>query len=92
MAERSSKPTRWNVRVPADLDQTVREAASVSHRNLSEFVLQAVAAEANRVLGDQTRFVLSGDEWNRFVELLDRPPKQEYPGLERLFARPSIFS
>jgi uncharacterized protein (DUF1778 family) len=92
MAEQPLKNTRWNVRVPADLDETVREAASVSHQNLSEFVLQAAAAEANRVLGDQTRFVLDRDEWNRFVDFLDRPPKQDYPGLDRLFSKPSIFS
>ena len=31
------------------------------------------------------------EQWNRFVELLDRPP-QEKPGLEKLFSKPSVFA
>jgi|GEM_PF-6382600 hypothetical protein len=40
---------------------------------------------------DRTQFVLGSEQWARFVELLDRPPKDK-PGLEKLFSRSSIFS
>ena len=36
-----AKDTRWNLRVAADADEVVREAASLSCRNLTEFVQHA---------------------------------------------------
>jgi Protein of unknown function (DUF1778) len=47
--------------------------------------------EAERLPADRTHFVLEAEQWERFVELLDRSP-QENPGLARLFARPSVFT
>jgi uncharacterized protein (DUF1778 family) len=35
-------------------------------------------------------FALDAERWSRFTELLDRPERQR-PGLEKLFARPSVF-
>lgn len=89
MAE-ALKAERWNLRVEARADSLVREAASASRRNLSEFVVEAAIGEAERVLADRTHFVLEGDAWDEFVELLERPV-QDNPGLARLFAKPSVF-
>jgi uncharacterized protein (DUF1778 family) len=47
--------------------------------------------EAERILADRTQFVLEAEQWERFVELLDRPPREK-PGLEKLFSRPSVFA
>jgi len=90
MAKIARATDRWEFRVEAPADELVRRAADVSHRTLTDFVVQAAVVEADRVLGDRTRFVLEDDQWTRFVELLDRPP-QENPGLTKLFATPSVF-
>jgi len=82
--------SRWNFRVAPDADEVVRQAASVSNRPLTDFVLQAAVNEAERILADRTRFPLDGKAWERFTELLDRPV-QENPGLAKLFAKPSAF-
>ena len=82
---------RWDFRVAAETDKLVREAAGSSARTLTEFVVTAASVEAERVLADRTRFALSEADWDRFVELLDRPPR-ENPGLARLFAKPSVFA
>ncbi len=84
------RDTRWNMRVAADADAVVRQAAALSHRKLTEFVIDAAVIEAERVLADRTRFVLDPEKWGEFLELLDRPV-QENPGLARLFAGPSVF-
>jgi uncharacterized protein (DUF1778 family) len=57
----------------------------------SPSAVDAAVVEAERVLADRTRFVLEADQWERFVELLDRSP-QEKPGLEKLFSEPSVFT
>jgi len=82
---------RWDFRVAAETDQLVRQAAETANRTLTDFVIDAAVVEAERVLADRTQFVLETEQWNRFVELLDRPP-QEKPGLEKLFSKPSVFA
>ncbi len=90
MANVARATDRWDFRVEAQADEFVRRAADVSHRTLTDFVVEAAVVEADRVLGDRTRFALEDEEWMRFVEVLDRPP-QENPGLAKLFAEPSVF-
>jgi uncharacterized protein (DUF1778 family) len=82
---------RWDFRVAPETDRLVRQAAEAAERTLTDFVVDAAVVEAERLLADRTRFVLEPEQWDRFVELLDRPP-QENPGLRRLFAKPSVFS
>jgi uncharacterized protein (DUF1778 family) len=90
MAKVARARDRWEFRVEAQADEFVRRAAEVSHRTLTDFVVEAAVVEADRVLGDRTHFVVEDEQWTRFVELLDRPP-QENPGLTKLFAKPSVF-
>lgn len=85
-----TRDSRWNLRVAPDDDIVVRKAADESDRELSEFVRSAAVLEAERTLADRTSFVLDEVRWNRFVEILDRPPRVP-AGLEELFSRPSVF-
>lgn len=82
---------RWDFRVEPDTDRLVRQAAASSQRTLTDFVVDAAVLEAERLLADRTDFLLPPEQWERFVSLLDRSPR-ENPGLERLFSRPSVFS
>jgi uncharacterized protein (DUF1778 family) len=82
---------RWDFRVASEADQLVRQAAETADRTLTDFVVDAAILEAERVLADRTRFVLETEQWDRFVELLERSP-QDKPGLEKLFAKPSVFT
>jgi uncharacterized protein (DUF1778 family) len=82
---------RWDFRVEPEKDRLVRQAAASSQRTLTDFVVDAAFLEAERLLADRTAFVLERQQWERFVELLDRPPR-ENPGLEKLFSQPSVFT
>lgn len=82
---------RWDFRVDSATDRLVRQAAETSERTLTDFVVDAAVLEAERLLTDRTAFVLTSENWDRFVELLDRPPRAN-PGLEKLFSQPSVFS
>ena len=81
---------RWDFRVDPATDRLVRQAAATSAQTLTDFVVDAAVLEAERLLADRTQFVLAPQQWERFVELLDRSPR-ENPGLERLFSTPSVF-
>ena len=82
---------RWDFRVASETDRLVRHAADTTDKTLTDFVVDAALVEAERVLADRTRFALEPEQWEAFVEILDRPP-QENPGLEKLFSQPSVFS
>lgn len=90
MAKAARATDRWEFRVPSAADELVRRAADVSDRTLTDFVVEAAIVEAGRVLADRTHFVLEDEQWARFVELLERPP-QDYPGLAKLFSKPTVF-
>ena len=72
-------------------DSALQDSRLAEARLVTEFVIDAAVVEAERVLADRTQFVLDADQWERFVELLDRPP-QEKPGPEKLFSQPSVFT
>jgi uncharacterized protein (DUF1778 family) len=84
------KDIRWTLRVADPADRAVRAAALASHRNLTDFVVSAAIGEAERVLGDRTRFVLDDPQWAEFVAMLDRPARSP-EGLARLFETESAF-
>ena len=88
----ATKPreSRWNLRVTDDTDSLVRRAAEETQRNLTEFVVDAAIAEAERTLADRTRFVLDEERWASFVEALDQPVRDN-PGLAKLFSKPTVF-
>jgi uncharacterized protein (DUF1778 family) len=85
-----TRDSRWNLRVAPSDDIVVRRAADLSDRELSEFVRSAAVLEAERVLADRVAFTLDEAQWDRFVEILDRPPRVP-AGLKELFSRPSVF-
>jgi uncharacterized protein (DUF1778 family) len=82
---------RWDFRVAPETDRLVRRAAETADRTLTDFVVDAAVLEAERLLADRTQFVLDSAQWERFVELLNRSPR-ENPGLQKLFSRQSVFS
>jgi len=82
---------RWDFRVEPNADRLVRQAAETTATTLTNFVVDAAVLEAERLLADRTRFVLDGEQWDRFVAVLDRPP-DDSPGLDKLFGEPSVFS
>lgn len=61
-------------------------------RHLSAHGARKVAGlgEAERVLADRSSFPLDEEHWNEFVDLLERPVRDN-PGLVRLFSKPTVF-
>lgn len=70
---RLGKDSRLNLRVTPRQDHLIRRAAAALDKSVTEFVLDSVALEAERVLAEQRWFMLPEASWKRFNELLDRP-------------------
>ena len=84
------KEERIEVRLASAEKDRIRQAAILSHQNLSEFVLRAVRTVADETLASQTRFVLPEEQMNAFYAALDQPAKS-IPRLRELLNKPSVF-
>ena len=85
-----SKSERIDVRASTPVKQLLQEAARVSHKNVSEFLLDAGIMAANQTLADRTRFELSPDKWREFQAALDRPVLSK-PKLKKLLSKPGLL-
>jgi uncharacterized protein (DUF1778 family) len=70
---RSGKDSRLNLRVTPRQDQLIRRAAAALDKSVTDFVIDSVGLEAERVLAEQRWFMLPDAEWDLFHKLLDRP-------------------
>jgi len=63
-----------NMRVPERTRELIDNAAAVSGKSRTEFVLESARQHAIDVLLDQRLFVLEPDQYDAFVKALDNPP------------------
>jgi uncharacterized protein (DUF1778 family) len=87
----AGKRDRFNIRTTPRDKELVVQAAQIARMTTSQFVMQAAVRSAEEVLADQTRFVISPEKWDAFVEALDRPAR-EIPALKKAISKPSPFS
>ncbi len=85
-----SKSERIDVRASVPVKQLLQQAARVSHKNVSEFLLDAGIVAANQTLADRTRFELVPEKWREFLAALDQPVSAK-PKLRRLLSEPGLL-
>lgn len=87
----STRAERIEIRASADIKASLELAAQLQGQSLSSFVLDASHGAALLVLGNQTQFNLDAAQIKALNLALDAPPRV-LPGLERLFAKTSVFT
>jgi len=65
---------RMNLRVRPDAKARLLRAASFRHMDLTNFVMQSALREADAVIADAEKLVVSEREFRRILDLLDNPP------------------
>lgn len=86
----SAKSARLNLRVREEQKALLEEAAALSGRSLTDFVLASAQSAADDLLADRTRFVLAADQWDAFAAALERPAR-ELPRIAALLSKPSVI-
>jgi uncharacterized protein (DUF1778 family) len=84
------KTERIDVRASTLIKQMLQDAARASHKNVSEFLLDAGVTAAAQTLADRRQFVLDESQWQAFQEALDRPV-QNKPRLKKLLREPGVL-
>jgi uncharacterized protein (DUF1778 family) len=75
-----------DLRMTPAAKQTLQRAAAVSHKTLTEFLLDSGLNAAFETLADRRVFQLDETDWNAFMAALASPPKSN-PRLRKLLAR-----
>jgi uncharacterized protein (DUF1778 family) len=88
--KRTTRSEKLDLRLTRDAKRALQVAAAVSHRSVSEFVLEGALARADEALADRRTFGLNGMQWKAFMASLDQPPRY-LPRLERLLKEPGFF-
>ena len=81
---------RLNIRISRERKELIAKAAEIERKNISDFVLENAVSAAEAVVADEADLSLNNDQWRRFIEVLDSPPR-DIPELRNLLTRPSVF-
>lgn len=90
MSSRTTRTEKLDLRLTRNAKRALRAAAAVSHRSVSEFVLESALARADEALADRRSFGVNATQWKAFLSALDAPPRS-LPHLERLLKVPGFF-
>ena len=79
------KSSRLGFRASESQAKVIRMASDISHKSLTEFITDSAYQAAEKIILDQRLFMVSGNIFNQFTEILDRP-EQDNEGLKDLFS------
>ena len=90
MAISESKTERIEVRTTPSVKALLQRVATASHKNVTDFLLDAGVNAAEDALANQRVFRLDETRWRAFQDVLDRPVADK-PRLARLLADKSVL-
>lgn len=82
----SARSARLGLRATPEQEGVLRRAADAAHKSLTDFILDSACLAAEQTLLDQRLFMVSGDQYQAFMDLLDQPERPN-DGLRDLFSR-----
>jgi uncharacterized protein (DUF1778 family) len=81
---------RIDIRTTPTVKRLLQQAAAVSHKHVSDFLLEQGITAAAGTLADRRLFLLDEARWQAFLEALERPAKDR-PALKRLLTEPGLL-
>jgi len=85
---RQGKDETIQIRASAELKTLLNRAATLRNQKLSEFMLSSARREAEAALLDQRLFLLAPAPHERFLAILDKPPRISAETRRRLSRKP----
>lgn len=83
-----SRSARLGLRATQEQEAILRQAAEVAQKSLTDFILESACQAAEETILDQRIFMVSGEQYQSFLDLLDAPA-QDNEGLRELFSKPA---
>jgi uncharacterized protein (DUF1778 family) len=76
MTVKARETEKINLRIDPNIKSVIDEAAELSNKTRTDFMVDAAYHAAQEVLLDQRLFLLNNDQWKEFHTKLDAPPKK----------------
>lgn len=73
--DRSTKTEKFDIRLSPQEDALIKRAAALQRTSPTNFIRQQAVVAAESVVHDQTRLVITSDQWNAIEEALSQPAK-----------------
>lgn len=80
-----TRSERVDLRMTPTAKRTLQQAAAVSNKTVTEFMLDISLSAAFETLADRRVFQLDETQWAAFMKALDTPP-EDNPRLRKLLA------
>ncbi len=74
MATQAAKDTRLEMRIPSGSKETIEQAALLSGKSVSAYVLSTLLEQARKDIREYETLMLNDEERDRFLNLLTNPP------------------
>jgi uncharacterized protein (DUF1778 family) len=87
MAVRQQKTEKFDIRLSQQEEAVIKQAASLQKTNPTNFIRQQAVVAAEAVVHEQTRFVVSDEQWKLIEQALNRPARV-LPKLKKRLAQP----
>jgi len=81
---------RIDLRLDRHKKSVVARAAELAGVNITQFIMDRVFPDAERIVLENNRIRLSGRDWTKFCARLDASPRK-LPELRKLLQEPSLF-
>jgi len=83
-------PSGIDLRLDRHKKSVVVRAAELAGVNITQFIMDRVFPDAERIVLENNRIRLSGRDWTKLCARLDARPKK-LPELRKLLREPSLF-
>jgi len=90
LGRRAKRTEKLDLRLTARAKRTLQSAAEVSHKTLSDFVIESALARADTVLAERQVFRVDAERWAAFLAALDAAPRAR-PRFAMLLNEPSML-
>jgi uncharacterized protein (DUF1778 family) len=87
-AKRARKDEVIQIRASGETKALLQRAADLRGQKLSEFVLKAAHHEAEDAILDQRLFILSPEDHEKFLKMLEQPFEPSAKAIERARRKP----
>lgn len=88
--ESEPRRERIDIRTTPTAKQMLQDAAALSSKTVTEFLLDSALTKATEVLAERRVFFLDDEKWALFMTALDAPTR-DTPNLKKLLQTPSVL-
>ncbi|MBS2009690.1 MAG: DUF1778 domain-containing protein [Cyanobacteria bacterium SZAS TMP-1] len=87
VVQRNPKTEKFDIRLSQQEEAVIKQAAALQRTSPTNFIRQQAVVAAESVVHEQTRFVVSDEQWQKIEAELDRPAKV-LTNLQKKLSRP----